>query len=114
MFNQLSNWQMTPCITTTRFPPVWICCIGDLDGKLYKSGILVKRLDDYSFIDQLNKYSLERRLGKHVNSNPCRWTHIPENYEQLVFNYLQEELQYDSLATQLVRRHYYNLHHQEE
>jgi hypothetical protein len=104
----LENWQVLPCIQKSRFPPIWVCCVGESKGKIVKTGSITNVFDEYGFEDSTNKiYSLERLNGKHLDSNPLKWTRIPSNFENIITEYLIEELKYDSLATQLIQCYYY-------
>eukprot|EP00834_Sanchytrium_tribonematis_P005257 NODE_305_length_10201_cov_0.856464.p9 type:complete len:119 gc:universal NODE_305_length_10201_cov_0.856464:5141-5497(+) len=103
----LQNWQFLPSIQTDRFPPIWICCVGECGRGLFKSACLKISDGMYSFTDVTDqKYELEPISKLHVPKNPCEWSYIPKNYDLIITDYLTDELKFDTLATQLVQKYY--------
>eukprot|EP00835_Amoeboradix_gromovi_P006625 NODE_818_length_3941_cov_0.458355.p3 type:complete len:116 gc:universal NODE_818_length_3941_cov_0.458355:3637-3290(-) len=105
----LQNWQILPCVNSKRFPPVWVCCVGENNGKLIKTGYIEEVTGLLTFKDKNDKYSLQKLHHKHRNNDPLKWNHLPSDFERQITKYLAEELKYDTLATQLVQSYYCNL-----
>ena len=104
----LENWQILPCIQRDRFPPIWVCCVGECKGKIIKTGSISTVVNEHTVKDiENNVYNLEKLNNKHIGTNPLRWTHIPLEFDAIITEYLSEELKVDSLATQLVQSYYY-------
>lgn len=100
---------MLPCINKIRFPPIWICCVGDYNDNIIKSGPVKEVLGPFSFKDCNNiTYELENLNSKHIPSNPLRWSFLPDDFDEITTLYLTQELQIDSLASQIIQSHYYN------